>query len=186
MTLAYAEAEDLRAMDALRRASQEAVGFVPMSRWEWVTANRAQTMRLLRENGDLVGYIWWTPGLPVAAIQQLVVREDARRYERGTALVDAAIEDMSHPLRYGVTCRCRQDLEAVGFWAALGFEPVRLEESGKRGPVVRFYKSLQPALLDLGSYLPVRGITAGGQRQGFRRLAGRTPRADTIMGVPET
>lgn len=140
---------------------------MPLAKWEWVTQNRPMTMRVMRENGDMVGYIWWTPGLPVAAIQQLVIRGDARRWERGTEMVNTALRDMAHPGRYGVTCRCRIDLEGVEFWRALGFEEVRLEESGRRGPVMRFYRSLQPALLSLGPYLPLR-TRIWGTRHGFR------------------
>jgi len=158
----------LAEMDSLRRANQEAVGFVPFSRWEGVMEHRPETISMLYENGDMVGYVWWTPGIPVAAIQQLVVREDARRFERGTELVARAILRMNHPLRYGVTCRCRCDLESTAFWEAVGFRAIRLEESGRRGPVMRYYRELRPALLDLGEFLPVRGRTPGGQRRGFR------------------
>ena len=87
-TVSFAEYDDLSEMDALRRASQEAVGFVPMSKWEWHIQNRPTTLINMRDDGDMTGYIYWTPGLPVAAIQQLVVREDARRFERGKELVE--------------------------------------------------------------------------------------------------
>jgi len=165
--ISFATYDDLAEMDSLRRANQEVVGFVPMSKWEWHIGNRPRTLLIMRENDDMVGYLYWTAGLPVAAIQQLVVREDARRFERGTALVGSAVMAMEHPNRYGVTCRCRCDLEAVLFWEALGWEKIRLEESGRRGSLWRFYKSLKPALLDLGLYLPQK-FTGGGQRKGFR------------------
>ena len=161
--------DDLAEMDALRRSEQEAVGFVPMSKWEWHIKHRPNTLITMRENGDMVGYIYWTAGLPVAAIQQLVIRSDARRFERGSALVAKAIKVMEHPARYGVTCRCRSDLEAILFWPAIGFEIVREEQSGRRGPVLRFYKELKPSLLPLGLYLPEK-FKGGGQRQGFRLI----------------
>jgi len=153
----------------LRRHCQEAVGFVPMSKWEWHIEHRPKTLITMREEGDMVGYIYWTPGLPIAAIQQLVIREDARRFERGTALVEKAIKAMEYRGRYGVTCRCRHDLEAVFFWLAIGFELIRQEESGRRGPVLRFYKELKPSLMALGPYLPEK-FRGGGQRVGFRLI----------------
>lgn len=166
-TIEYATHDDLNEMDALRRSNQEAVGFIPLSKWEWHIDYRPRTLIVLREHTDMVGYIFWTPGLPVAAIQQLVIRADARRFERGSELVGKAIEAMNHPGRYGVTCRCRMDLEATLFWPAVGFELVRQEQLGRRGPVLRFYRQLKPTLLNLGAYLPER-FRGGGQRQGFR------------------
>lgn len=158
-------------MDALRHADQEAVGFVPFSRWEREVERDYNTLLVMRENNDLVGYIFWTRGWPVAAIQQVVVRSDARRDERATALVDAAMKEMVTQYRYGATCRCRVNLEATAFWEALGFRVVRLEESGRRGPLIRYYKELAPALFDLGDYLRRPSFGAGaGQRKGFRRL----------------
>lgn len=167
--ITLANYDDLASMDSLRRHNQESVGFIPLSRWEWCLSHRPRTLIVMRENGDLVGYIFWTPGLPVAAIQQLVVREDARRFERGSELVDEAIINMENPNRYGVTCRCRLDLDAILFWPAIGFELIRLEESGRRGDVARFYKQLKPSLFPLGPYLPSR-FFGGGQRIGFRFL----------------
>ena len=167
MQIQPAKANDLRELDSLRRRSQEAVGFVPLARLEADSTRDAATLLTGWENGDMVAYLWWTRGRPVAAIQQLVVREDARRRERGLAMVAAAESAMTAPDRYGVACRCRLDLEATAFWEAAGFRRVRLEESGRRGPVVRYYRELRPALLDLGLYLPVHRVTGGGRR-GFR------------------
>jgi GNAT superfamily N-acetyltransferase len=172
MIIRPATLADLEEMDALRKTSQEAVGFVPMSRWEEQVTRAPERLLTGWENGDLVAYVFWTPGLPVAAIQHVVVREDARRDERGTLIVEAALEAMAvNPHRYGVTCRCRLDLEATAFWRDLGFEAVRLEDTGgRRGPALRFYKSIRPALLDLGLYLPNRTPVLA-QRRGFRSLA---------------
>jgi len=169
-TISFATEDELAEMDSLRRANQEAIGFVPMSKWEWHVRHRPQTLIVMHENGDMVGYLYWTPGLPVAAIQHLVVRGDARRFERGTDLVEKAIQAMNHLGRYGVTCRCRCDLEAIFFWLAIGFELIRQEESGRRGPVLRFYKELRPTLMPLGPYLPEK-FRGGGQRIGFRPVS---------------
>ena len=164
----HATMKDLEEMDKLRKTEQNKVGFVPMSRWEWQVTYRSQTLSVMKEDGEMVGYIFWTPGLPVAAIQQLVIREDARRFERGSELVDQALEDMQDPQRYGVTCRCRLDLEANLFWEALGFEAVREESGGAGGyPLIRYYKELRPTLLPLGLYLPYN-VRLKNQRDGFR------------------
>lgn len=165
--LLIATIADLKAIDSLRRGEQEAVGFLPMSRYEIEITRGRNTVMVLRENGDHVGFLYWTRGWPVATIQQIVIRGDARRIERGTALVDAACAEMAAQRRYGVTLRCRADLPAIEFWKALGFRAVRYENSGRRGPAVRFYREIQPALLDLGEYLRPFAVR-GGMRQGFR------------------
>ena len=70
---------DLKELDSLRRKEQEAVGFLPMSRYEIEVERGKSTLLVMRDNGDMVGYLFWTRGSPVAAIQQVVVRSDARR-----------------------------------------------------------------------------------------------------------
>ena len=173
MIVRPAEAGELLELDSLRRRDQEAVGFVPLDRLQADLDRDAMTVLTGWENGDMVGHLWWTRGLPVASIQQVVIREDARRRERGTALVGAALDAMRQDeRRYGVTCRCRVDLAATDFWLAAGFKAVRLEESGRRGPCLRLFRELRPTLFDLGLYLPMRGITQGGSRIGFRPVTG--------------
>jgi len=162
--------KDLKEMDSLRRANQEMVGFVPLSKWEWHISHRPTTLLVLREESEITGYLYWTPGHPVASIQQLVIREDLRRLDRGTMLVKALIRLLfDAPSWYGVTCRCRADLEATIFWKILGFELIRVEQSGRRGPVLRYYKELKPTLLPLGIYLPEK-FRGGGQRHGYRLI----------------
>lgn len=169
MLIRAASVSDLKAIDALRRADQEAVGFLPMSRFVTEVEHAHRTLLTLIENNDIVGYAFWTRGWPIARIQQIVVRPDARREERATALVRWIENEAKTQHRYGLSCRCRLNLEAAHFWRSLGFREVRLEESGRRGPVLRFYKELFPALLDLGLYMPTPAFgTKQGQRQGFR------------------
>lgn len=161
-------AKELRELDNLRRSEQEAVGFIPLTRFERQLTSNPWCILTAWDNGDMTGFLYWTPGLPVAAIQQIVVRRDARRDERGALLVNSAIASMAADLRrYGVTCRCRVDLEATAFWEALGFRPCRLEDSGRRGPCIRYFRPFREALLDLSSYLPMHSQTWG-NRTGFR------------------
>ncbi len=166
-----AQPADVPAIDSLRRAEQEAVGFLPQSRYEIEASRREPTLLVMLENGDYVGYLFWTPGWPVATIQQVVVRQDARRDERATRLVEAAEQAMLSMGRYGVTCRCRLNLEAINFWSALGYREVRIEESGRRGSLMRYWKELTPALFEVETYLrgPAFGKMAK-QRRGFRAL----------------
>jgi GNAT superfamily N-acetyltransferase len=65
-----------------------------------------------------------TPGrgeYTYARIQQIAVREDARRLDYGSALLHVVREFCTKFQRIGVRLRCRIDLESNHFWQALGF-----------------------------------------------------------------
>ncbi len=167
-----ASVADVPGIDALRRAEQEAVGFLPLSRYEEEAMRDRGTLLTVRDNDDLTGFLFWTAGRPIATIQQVVVRQDARRRERATALVEEAVRRMELAGRHGVTCRCRLDLDAVDFWMALRFQPIALEESGRRGSLMRFYREIQPSLLHPCHFVrrsPFSKLAV--QRKGFRLVA---------------
>jgi GNAT superfamily N-acetyltransferase len=82
----------------------------------------------------MVGYVLLTPGrgaYSYAKIQQIAVREDARRLDYGTALISVVKEFCNTFARIGVTLRCRLDLESNKFWNALGFHIYGTWEKGK-------------------------------------------------------
>lgn len=160
--------QDLAAIDSLRRSEQEAVGFLPMSRYEREVSRGLSTLLLGLENDDPVAFAFWTRGFPVATVQQLVVREDARREQRASEMFAHCSQVAQDQGRYGITLRCRLDLPANEFWRAMGLREIREENSGRRGPLMRYYGELRPALFDLGDYLRLPGFSPG-QRIGFRR-----------------
>ena len=179
----FASLADLKAIDSLRRADQEAVGFIPASRYESEIQRSCGTILAMTENDDLVGYAYWTRGWPIARIQQLVVRPDARRRERATALVEAVADEAKRHYRYGISCRCRVDLEAIEFWKSIGWREIAIEQSGRRGPVIRFYKELTPALFDLGDYMPPTPVSRQiSMRKGFKFL----PEARLLLNSTQT
>ena len=156
MILRCASEKDAAGVEALRRANQEAVGFIPFSRYVAVTRDKPCCLLVASDTPETVdGFLYWTPGLPVAAIQQLVVDVNHRGQGIGRLLVVSALRLMvQDSCRFGVTLRCRANLPSVGFWQGQGFDVVRSSLSGRRGPVLRLYRELRPALLPLGSYLP--------------------------------
>lgn len=177
MIVRPATSADLRYIDSLRRHEQERVGFLPLSRYERETESQRGTLLVGVEGGDRVGFIFWTPGWPIARIQQLAIQDDARRMERGTALVQAVADRIPH--HNGLTCRCREDIEGREFWRALGFAEIRREPGGRRKiPLIRFYRELWPGLFDLQPSIPVSAALLG-QRQGFRFH----PRSERRKGV---
>ena len=155
---------DLPEMESLRRSEQESVGFIPMPRYE-LEVQRGNILGLW-EAGELLAFCLATRQAPIGTIHQLVTRKDARLMERASALV-RAVEERSQGC-VGLTCRCRENLEAVLFWPTVGFEEVRREPSGRRGSMIRYYRPLSPALFLPEHFLRGPGFLAG-QRVGFRR-----------------
>jgi len=85
-------------------------------------------------NNDAVGYVLITPGMGIfkyAKIQQIAVRNDARRLYYGKALIEVCRDFCETFGRTGFTLRCRTDLESNLFWKNLGFEQYNTWEKGK-------------------------------------------------------
>lgn len=120
MEVRRATLADIPYIEHLRRKESEAVGFIPVQRYEMeIDGRRHGSILLAIENGDPVGFLYATHNCTgVTHIQQVAVQEDARRADRATALVNAAQKERD----WLISLRVAADLEAVGFWAALGFE----------------------------------------------------------------
>ena len=80
-----------------------------------------------------MGYILLTPGKghhTYTRIQQIAVRDDARRLDYGSALI-AVVRDFCETFqRTGARLRCRTDLESNHFWKALGFNKYGVWQKG--------------------------------------------------------
>lgn len=120
MIIRRAELSDIRYIESLRRKESEAIGFIPMQRYEMeINGERGGSILVCLENDDHVGFLYATHNKAgVTHIQQVAIQEDARRMERASALVQAA----QRPFDYLISLRCAADLEATQFWSALGFE----------------------------------------------------------------
>ena len=110
---------DLPYIDHLRAKESEAIGFIPIQRYEMeINRERLDSLLVSEENGDLVGFLYATHNRAgVTHIQQVAIQEDARRLDRATALVEAVTRDND----WLVSCRCAADLDSIHFWEALGF-----------------------------------------------------------------
>jgi len=117
---------DLLFIDKLQKDNAHAVGFIQRTIWERYVfgGERNFVVFVCEKNNDPVGYILVTPGLTAGRyikIQQIAVRDDARRLDYGRALL-AVVRDFCNTFnRAGATLRCRVDLESNKFWQALGF-----------------------------------------------------------------
>ncbi len=128
--------KDMLLIDKLQKENSFAVGFIQKTVWEkYVFGGMRNFVVLICEaNNDAVGYVLITPGKKAysyAKIQQIAVRNDARRLHYGTALIDVCRQFCEKFNRIGFTLRCRKDLESNNFWLQLGFEKYAIWEKGK-------------------------------------------------------
>jgi len=129
-------ATDILLIDKLQKENANAVGFIQKTIWDkYVFGGERNFIVLICEaNNDAVGYVLITPGMGVlryAKIQQIAVRNDARRLHYGTALLDVCRQFCETFNRAGFTLRCRTDLDSNKFWKALGFVRYGVWQKGK-------------------------------------------------------
>lgn len=127
---------DWKFVDKLQKENSYAVGFIQKTIWEKYVwgGERNFTVLLCEKNHDPVGYMLLTPGnkeLGYAKIQQIVVRNDARRLDYGTALIEVGKKYCDLLNVSGFSLRCRVDLESNNFWNGLGFQKYGVWEKGK-------------------------------------------------------
>jgi len=127
---------DIAFIDKLQKDNSYAVGFIQKSVWDKYVfgGERNFVVFICEKNNDPVGYILMTPGKGVGysvKIQQIAVRDDARRLDYGTALIAVVKEFCNTFQRTGATLRCRTDLESNYFWKALGFTKYGIWQKGK-------------------------------------------------------
>lgn len=128
--------KDKSFIDKMQKDNSYAVGFIQATVWDKYVfgGERNFVVFICEKNDDMVGYILLTPGrgaYSYAKIQQIAVREDARRLDYGSALI-AVVKDFCNTFqRLGTTLRCRVDLESNKFWRALGFNLYGVWEKGK-------------------------------------------------------
>ena len=127
---------DIAFIDKLQKENAHAVGFIQRTIWDDYVfgGGRNFVVFICEKNADMVGYVLLTPGKGAntyTRIQQIAVREDARRLDYGSALI-AVVRDFCETFnRIGARLRCRQDLESNKFWQALGFQKYGVWEKGK-------------------------------------------------------
>lgn len=131
---------DIAFVDKMQKENSNAVGFIQRTIWDKYVFGGERNFFVLvcEKNGDMVGYTLVTSGksfYDYVKIQQIAVREDARRLEYGSALVEVIRIFCKQYGRLGARLKCRIDLEANLFWSALGFTKVGVWQKGKRNHV---------------------------------------------------
>lgn len=138
--------KDLLIVDKLMKENTNAVGFIPKTYFEkavWGGEKNAMVF-ICEANNDEVGYVYITPAkgsYKYAKIQQIAIRNDARRLHYGTALIDVCRQFCETFGRVGFTLRCRVDLDSNNFWKALGFTRYGTWQKGQYHPTARMKAS---------------------------------------------
>lgn len=136
LTVRTATQEDRNFIDKLQKDNSYAVGFIQSTVWDKYVfgGERNFVVFICEKNDDMVGYVLLTPGRGAhtyAKIQQIAVREDARRLDYGSALLHVVKDFCNFYDRIGVTLRCRIDLDSNKFWKALGFHIYGVWQKGQ-------------------------------------------------------
>lgn len=136
ITVRTSTINDMLLVDKLQKENSYAVGFIQKTIWEdYVWGGKRNFMVFIVEaNNDAVGYVLITPAKGIykyAKIQQIAVRDDARRLHYATALLDVLKQFSEKFMRKGFTLRCRTDLESNYFWKNIGFDKYGVWEKGK-------------------------------------------------------
>jgi GNAT superfamily N-acetyltransferase len=126
LSVRTATEKDKSFIDKLQKENAFAVGFIQSTIWDKYVfgGERNFVVFICEKNSDMVGYVLLTPGrnsYSYAKVQQIAVREDARRLDYGSALLHVVKDFCNTFDRLGVSLRCRVDLESNHFWKALGF-----------------------------------------------------------------
>lgn len=127
---------DMLLIDKLQKENSYAVGFIQKTIWENYVfgGERNFVVFIAEKNNDPVGYVLITPGKGIKTygkIQQIAVRDDARRLSYGNALIKVCRDFCNYYGIKGFTLRCRTDLESNHFWKSLGFKNYGKWEKGK-------------------------------------------------------
>ncbi len=158
-----AEAGDIRAIDDLRKKDGDALGYLPIAKLEHIVNRtfdrgrarfRYESLWTCEDNGEVTGYVLAGFHRNGAKIEQICVRQDARRMERAIALEHIVDSEARRRQSWRIRCRVAFDIEANFFWRAIGYEPVaeaistwqNIRESKSKRPLIVYDKQLQPTL----------------------------------------
>lgn len=109
----------LKFIDALAAKNGHALGFLPLAAYD--DALTRQRVLLFFDNDEPAGYLIHGPPKTTAKIYQVCIADDSRRFEHGSALVNALRNHFNTHSVHHISLHCAEDLEANAFWKAIGF-----------------------------------------------------------------
>lgn len=161
-------------IDSLRKREGDALGFIPQQQYISILQKqprlhggslthyyRSECIFVCMDNDDLTGfcYVGFGSGR-YANIYQVVVQEDARRWQRASLLLEALETEALERALPAAKARVAVDIEANAFWTAAGYGVVNTVSStflartaSKSGRILHVYfkhlaNAAQPSLLD--------------------------------------
>jgi len=148
-------------IDSLRKSEGKSLGFIPKDAYLSVLESkrlsnrerfRYQDILLTLDDEDTTGFCYVSYSGDYCKVIQIVVQQDARRWERATMLL-TEIEDRAKKRgNLGVMCRVAYDLESNWFWLASGYYVVNKvvstwlnqKESKSKRPLLVYQKCFSP------------------------------------------
>lgn len=133
MIVRKANLADLKVVDFLRKRDGDCLGFLPIAKLEHIvncTLDRGrrrweyESLWVCEDNADVTGYVLAGFHISGAKIEQICVRNDARRMERAMALESAVDREARKRRSNRIRCRVAYDIEANFFWRAIGYDVV--------------------------------------------------------------
>jgi hypothetical protein len=124
--------EDIEFVEALMSANSDAVGFIPTEGIRTIAAKGGLMMLCTRNTR--VGYLLSGPIKPNedVTIYQECIDKDVRRTGGGKDLFLKFQTRATSLNAKGIRLRCASDLEANGFWQALGFKLISTDNPSNR------------------------------------------------------
>jgi predicted GNAT superfamily acetyltransferase len=161
---------DIKYIDSLRKKEGSALGFIPVANYESVAmkapvAGRLRhlysTLMVTEDEGDLTGFCYTSFAENKAHIFQIVVQEDARRWQRALLMEGAVEAEAKKRGKTHLTCRVAYDLESNFFWRAIGFVVIaqttstwlNQKESQSKRPIIVYEKQINASLFDIAPAL---------------------------------
>ena len=125
-----AEAADLKYVDHLQRKNAEDLAFYPRITFE--REINQQRILLARVNGEPAGYIYHGALRHQLKIHQACIEYDLRGQLYGAALIRHLRLLAEAGGVQEIVLRCGSDIEANGFWRAMGFHCIAIRKGGAR------------------------------------------------------
>jgi hypothetical protein len=122
--------DDIGYIDALQKKDAESLAFYPRSALE--REIRKQRVMLCGLHHDPCGYLWHGAFGEKCSVHQAFIQYDARGQLYGAHMVGAFVALCNAANVQEIALRCGSDINANGFWRAMGFDCIGVSPGGAR------------------------------------------------------
>jgi hypothetical protein len=145
-------------VDSLQRKNAECLAFYPKQVFEREQANGRLFLGML--NGEPCGYLYVGAVNRDVRCHQVCIQYDARKALYGAGIVAVMENYAVVGGAHSITLRCGFDLEANGFWAALGYKCIAHQAGGVRRmrTINVWRKQIIPELFETLAIEPAVGV----------------------------